>query len=102
MAESCPAYTPLEQGCTALPAEPASRGVSTLEFIVTRWDMSLLQSGGCKGAGHTLALTLTGCTKVGRQLNRQAGIRGKLSTKKGAQGQNLSNCLCFPAREGCL
>lgn len=80
----------------------ASQQGSTLEFIVTRWDMSLLQSGGCKGAGHTLALTLTGCTKVGRQLNRQAGIHGKLSTKKGAQGQNLSNCLCFPAREGCL
>lgn len=57
MTESCPACTPLEWGCAALLGEPASSGVLWNSWLQGQ-DTSILQSGRCKGAGHTQVLAL--------------------------------------------
>lgn len=86
---SCPVHSFSSRACQQW---------STLQFIVTRWDMSVLQGGNVR-AGHTLALTLIYLHKGEKTAEQAGGIHGELSTK-GSKSVKLF--LCFPASEGCL
>lgn len=103
MTKSCPAYATLEQGCVAFPGEPASSAVL--------WN-SLLLGGTClyckvgdvKVLGTPWLWHWSGCTKVRRQLNRQADRHPwrAIHRKRRTGSKSVKPYLCFPAREGCL
>lgn len=73
---------------------------SSRKFIVIRWDMPVLQCGGCKGAGHTLALTLIWLHRGEKRANRQADIHGKLSTEKRTQDKLCHAVSMLPSLRG--